>query len=101
MDDADHEDDHAVEERSSSAKLSRALSVSSPVALVFERQSSIVSHPLSEQQGSAEYDQKQKKKLFRNRKDKVVLISVVLFYFSVFCAYGMIAPFFPGEVSQL
>ncbi len=42
---------------------------------------------------------KQKPSVFGTRRKKVVLFSISLYWFTVNCAYAMIAPFFPGEVS--
>ena len=45
-------------------------------------------------------DSKEKKRgVFDTRKKKIVMLCVALYWFICCCAFAMIAPFFPGEVS--
>ena len=84
-------------------KVSVTSPVAAPVAVVFERQSSVtsqLSHNISHPEEEVPPENDKKPKLFGNRRDKFILFAVSLFYFSVMCAYAMIAPFFPGEVGM-
>ncbi len=45
-------------------------------------------------------EKKSKESVFGSRQKRLVLISLSLFWFTVSCAYAMISPFFPGEVSN-
>ena len=93
-----------------------------PQATVFQRQSSLsftseqddmvhredsvgvgasYSHNLSEEGITSDaVDSKEKKRgVFDTRKKKIVMLCVALYWFICCCAFAMIAPFFPGEVS--
>ena len=39
--------------------------------------------------------------VFDTREKKLTLFCISLYWFIICCAYAMIAPFFPGEVSSL
>eukprot|EP00794_Sanderia_malayensis_P011822 gene11822-13046_t len=86
-----------------SRKLSRQRSLTFVTPCAVQVQRKVSTAPAKSNDADAANTPQPAKKppsVFGTRKKKIVLFSISLYWFTVNCAYAMIAPFFPGEAAN-